>query len=102
MAGFNALLNKDYVKVHELFEFEQIKKEIDDVDLVHSVIKLGSGKWKEDDIQLIVREIIISQNLFTKDNINDKVAEIRKSNEFSVIANILRATEGDLQSLGQV
>lgn len=88
--------------MHEIFEFEQFQKEIDDINLVHGVVKLGSGKWNDESLRNIVREIMISQNLYTKDHLEDKLRELVAANEFQIIKNILRATEGDLQSLGQV
>ena len=76
-------------------------KEIDNVPLVHSIIKLGSEKWKDDDVKDIMREIIYSQNLFTNDDPDEKVEQFANSVEFNLVKNVIRATEGDLQSLGQ-
>lgn len=102
LTGFNALLNKDFVRVHDMFDFPQFKEEIDDIDLVHAVIKLGSGKWNDESIQKLMKEIIISQNLYSNHNTDDKITELSKSVEFSLIKLIIKATNGDMQSLGQV
>ena len=101
LVGFNALLNKDFVKIHDMFDFDQFKKDIDDMELVHEVIKLGSGKWKHQSIVKIVREVIVSQNLYANYNIDEKIEEFSQSSELRLIKNIIRATKGDMQGLGQ-
>ena len=102
LAGFNALLNKDLVKVHDMFDFDQFNKEIDDIELVHAIIKIGSGKWDQESVEKVIKEIIISQNLYTHHNIDEKIKELVKSAEYKFIVNTLRGIDGDMQSLGQV
>lgn len=102
LIGYNAILNKDFIHVHDLFGFQQFKNELKNMDLVHALIKLASNKWDKDSLKTVVESIIVSKNLYTQDMIPDKIEQMSNSIEFVTIGNLVEAINGDMQSLGQV
>jgi len=102
LIGFNAILNKDFINVHDLFDFQQFKDELDNMELVHSVVKLGSNKWTKESLKTLIEGIIVSENLYTHCNIPEKVELMSKSVEFTAVINMIEAIEGDMQSLGSI
>lgn len=59
LIGFNALLNKDFISIHSMFDFEQFKEELDNMELVHATIKLASNKWNTESLKTVVEGIIL-------------------------------------------
>ena len=85
LIGFNAILNKDFIHVHDLFDFQQFKDELDNMDLVHAIIKLASNKWDKESLKTVMESIIVSKNLFSNSNIPEKIEQMSQSIEFETI-----------------
>ena len=79
-----------------------IKEEIDNFDLLNSVFDLWQGIVEPDKILNIVENIIISQNLFDGKDISKLISSWRDSNELQVIKALIKALNGDLNSIGYI
>ena len=102
LIGYNAILNKDFIHVHDLFDFQQFKDELDNMELVHAIIKLASNKWDKESLKTVMESIIVSKNLYATANVPEKIEQMSQSIEFETIINLVEAINGDMQSLGQV
>ena len=100
--GYNAILNKDFVNVSQMFEFEKFKNSINDSELMDAVLGLASNRWNSESLKLIMENIIVSNNLYPQYNVSDVIEKISNQIEFETVINLIEAVEGDMQSLGQI
>ena len=102
LVGINAFTNFNKTKMHILFNWQMIKEEIENLDLLNSVFDLCQGIVEPDKILNIVENIIISQNLFDGKDISKLISSWRNSNELQVIKALINALNGDLNSIGYI
>ena len=100
--GYNAILNKDFVNVSQMFEFEKFKNSINNSELMDAVLGLASNRWNSESLKLIMENIIVSNNLYPQYNVSDVIEKISNQIEFETVINLIEAVEGDMQSLGQI
>ena len=100
--GYNAILNKDFVNVTEMFEFDKFKNSINDPELIEAILGLASSRWNTDSLKLIIEKIIVSNNLYPQHNLPEIVDSLSEKIEFETVINLMEAIEGDMQSLGQI
>ena len=102
MTGFNALLNKDFNNVDHIFLYKKFQDELNDNNLVRSVLALANNRYDTETLKLIVKTIIEIQNIYINHNIEDKVDNMAEGSEFDTIILLIEAIDGNLQSLGQL
>ena len=52
--GYNVILNKDFIKVTKMFEFERFKNSINDPELIEAVLGLVSNRWNTNSLKLVI------------------------------------------------
>ena len=102
MSGYNAILNKDFVHIHDLFDSIQFKKEIEDIDLVHALIRLATNKWTKSSLKVVIENIITSHGLYPHADTRNTLKRVTRGAEFTTIMNLIESSEGDVQGLGQL
>lgn len=102
LLGYNAILNKDFVHVHALFDSKHFQKEVENIDLVHSLIRLASNKWSKRSLKVVIEGIVRTHELYKHSDIDDVLVNVTTGAEFETIINLIEALEGNMQSLGQI
>jgi hypothetical protein len=99
--GFSSIINRDYSNTIEMIKYQEFEGKYD-THLAEAIILLASKDWKIDHIKLIFENLIRNNNLYPYADPKEKVEEMIDDIEFDMIMDLVEATEGSVQDLGQV